>query len=157
MCLSGVPGGSDGKESPYSAGDLGSIPGLGRSPGGGNGNTLQYSCLENSMQGGAWRATVHGIPKSRTWLSDFLFFFFFFKCVSVNKSNKTEMETLSHLKNHPQSKTLFPKMFFYIKHNFLSTKSEKKKTKTKKNNTGLQSLGVQTIVWWGWGFKIFYP
>ena len=48
------------------AGDLGSIPGLGRSPGEGNGNLLQYACLENSMDGGAWWATVHGVTKSRT-------------------------------------------------------------------------------------------
>ena len=47
------------------------IPGSGRSPGGGNGNPLQYSCLENPMDGGAWRATVHGVAKSRTRLSDF--------------------------------------------------------------------------------------
>ena len=53
------------------AGDLGSIPGLGRSPGEGNGNLLQYSCLENSMDGGAWRATVHRVAKSWTWLSYF--------------------------------------------------------------------------------------
>ena len=51
--------------------DVGSIPGLGRSPGIGNGNPLQYSCLENSMNGGAWQATVHGVAKSRTRLSDF--------------------------------------------------------------------------------------
>ena len=48
------PGGSEGKASVYSAGDLGSIPGLGRSPGEGNGNPLQYSCLENTMEGEAW-------------------------------------------------------------------------------------------------------
>ena len=53
-------------------GDLGSIPGLGRSPGDGNSYPLQYSCLENSKDRGAWRATVHGVTKSRTWLSDFL-------------------------------------------------------------------------------------
>ena len=51
-------------------GDLGLIPGLGRYPGEGNGNPLQYSCLENSMDRGAWWATVHGVAKSRTWLSD---------------------------------------------------------------------------------------
>ena len=50
-------------------GDLGSIPGLGRSPGEGNGNPLQYSCLENPMDGGAWWAIVHGVAKSRTQLS----------------------------------------------------------------------------------------
>ena len=69
------PCGSDGKESACNAGDPGSIPGLGRSPGEGNGNPLQYSCLENLMDRGAWRATVHGVTKSRTWLSDFTFHF----------------------------------------------------------------------------------
>ena len=54
------------KESACNAGDLGSIPGSGRSPGEGNGNPLQYSCLENSMDGGAWWATVHGVAKSQT-------------------------------------------------------------------------------------------
>ena len=57
------PGGSDGKESACNARDQGSIPGLGRSPGEGNGNPLQYSCLENSMDGRAWQATVHGVTK----------------------------------------------------------------------------------------------
>ena len=68
------PGGSDGKASAYSAGDLGSIPGWGRSLGEGNGNPLQYSCLKNPMDGGAWQATVHGVTKSRTRLNDFTFF-----------------------------------------------------------------------------------
>ena len=67
----GFPGGSDGKASACNVGDPGSIPGSGRSPGEGNGNTLQYSCLENSMDGGAWWATVHGDTKSGTRLSDF--------------------------------------------------------------------------------------
>ena len=58
------PGGSDGKASAYNVGDLGSILGLGRSPGEGNGNPLQYSCLENPMDGGAWKATVHGVTES---------------------------------------------------------------------------------------------
>ena len=57
------------KNMPASAGDPASIPGSGRSPGEGNGNSLQYSCLENSMDRGAWRATVHGIAKSRTQLT----------------------------------------------------------------------------------------
>ena len=63
-------GGPDGKESACSAGDLGSIPGSVRSPGEGNGNPLQYSCLENPMDRGAWRATVHGVAESGTQLSD---------------------------------------------------------------------------------------
>ena len=58
------------QESACSAEDLGSIPGLGRSPGEGNGNPLQYSCLENFMDRGAWRATIYGVTKSQTWLSD---------------------------------------------------------------------------------------
>ena len=66
-----LAGGSDGKASAYSAGDPGSIPGSGRSPGEGNGNPLQYSCLENSMDGGAWLAIVHGVTKSWTQLSNF--------------------------------------------------------------------------------------
>jgi len=61
----GFPGGSDGKDSACNSGDPGLIPGLGRSPGEGNGNPLQYSCLENSMDRGTWRATVHGVAKSR--------------------------------------------------------------------------------------------
>ena len=60
------PGGSDGKESAYNAGDLSLIPGLGRSPGEGNGHPHQYSGLENSIDRGAWQATVHGVTKSRT-------------------------------------------------------------------------------------------
>ena len=69
MCVNiyihiGFPGGSDDKESACSAGDLGSIPGSGRSPGEGNGNPLQYPCLENSKDRGAWWATVHGIAES---------------------------------------------------------------------------------------------
>ena len=58
------PGGLDGKESACNSEDLGSIPGLGRSPGGGHGNPLQYSCLENPMDRGAWRATVHSVAES---------------------------------------------------------------------------------------------
>ena len=70
------PGGSDGEASAYSAGDLGSVPGLGRSPGEGNGNPLQYSCLGNPMDGGAWQATVHGVAKSWTdWATSLSFTF----------------------------------------------------------------------------------
>ena len=65
------PGGSDSKASVYNSGDPGLIPGLGRSPGEGNGNPLQYYCLKNPMDRGAWQATVHGVAKSRTRLSDF--------------------------------------------------------------------------------------
>ena len=71
----GFPGGSDGKASACNARDLGSIPGSARSPGEGNGNPIQHSCLENPMDGGAWKAAVHGVAKSRTRLSDFTFTF----------------------------------------------------------------------------------
>ena len=64
--LIGFPGSSDGKESACKAGDPGSIPGLRRPPGGGQGNPLLYSCLENPMDRGAWRAIVQGIRKSQT-------------------------------------------------------------------------------------------
>ena len=65
------PSSSDGKASVYNVGDPGSIPGSGRSAGEGNGNPLQYCGLENPMDRGAWQATVHGVAKSWTQLSDF--------------------------------------------------------------------------------------
>ena len=65
------PGGSDGKASVYNVGDPGLSPGLGRSPGEGNGNPLQYYCLENPMDRGAWQAAVYGVTKSWTRLSEF--------------------------------------------------------------------------------------
>ena len=68
-----LPPTSEVKASARNAGDLGSISRLGRSLGEGNGNPLQFSCLENSMDGGAWWATVHGVAKSRTRLRDFTF------------------------------------------------------------------------------------
>ena len=88
----GFPAGSASKDSPCNVGDLGLIPGLGRSPGEGkgyplqysdlenstvHGTPLQYSCLENPMDGGAWEAAVHGVAKSRTRLSKFTFTFHF--------------------------------------------------------------------------------
>ena len=69
----GFPGGVVVKNPPANAGDAGVtglIPGSGRLPGGGNGNTLQHLCLENRMDRGAWRAIVHGVAKTRTPLSD---------------------------------------------------------------------------------------
>ena len=70
FCIWGFPGGSDGKEAACKAEDWGSIPWLGRSPGNGNGNPLQHSCLENSMDRGAWWAAIYGVTKSQAWLSD---------------------------------------------------------------------------------------
>ena len=65
-CSTGFPGILDGKESAFNEGDPGSVPGLGTSPGEGNGNVLQYSFLENPMDRGAWWSTVHGVTKSQT-------------------------------------------------------------------------------------------
>ena len=67
----GSPGGSDGKASALNAEDAGSIPGWKRSPGEGNSNPFQYTCLENFMDGGDWWATVNGVAKNRTRLSNF--------------------------------------------------------------------------------------
>ena len=72
LIILGLPSSSAGKESACSAGDSGdlaSIPGSGRSPGGGHGNPLQYSCLENPMDREGWQATVHGVAESWTWLT----------------------------------------------------------------------------------------
>ena len=69
--MASKPFSSDGKVPACNVGDLGSIPGLGRSPGEENGNPLQYSCLENPMVRGAWWTTVHGVAKSQTQLSNY--------------------------------------------------------------------------------------
>ena len=81
------PGGSDGKASACNVGDPGSVPGSGRSPGEGIGYPLQYSCLANPTDGGAWSAAVHGVSKSRTRLKDFTFTFHF---------HALEKETANH-------------------------------------------------------------
>ena len=85
-------GGSDGKASACNVGDPGSIPRLGRSPGERNGNPLQYSCLENSMDRGAWWATQSkGLQRGRTQLNDFTFFSFFLSLIfGFKKHNKLE-------------------------------------------------------------------
>ena len=70
LCCIVETGGSVVKNLPANIGDLGSIPGSGRSPGEENGDSLQYSCLENPMNRGAWWATTHGVTKSQTQLSD---------------------------------------------------------------------------------------
>ena len=70
LVLTGLLGGSVVKNLPAKAGDMGSIPESGRSPGEGNGNPLQYSCLENPMDRGAWWTAVHRVAKSQTQLSD---------------------------------------------------------------------------------------
>ena len=73
----GFPGGSDSKESACSPGDPGLIPGSGRSPGEENVKPLQYSCLENPVDRGAWQATAHGVAKSQARLSSFILTFIF--------------------------------------------------------------------------------
>ena len=84
----GFPGDSDSKESACNGEDPGSIPGLGRSPGEGKGNPFQDSCLENSMDGGAWQATVHGVAKESDMTEQlsftFTFFFLYFFSIYFN-------------------------------------------------------------------------
>ena len=87
MLTTDFPGGSLSKESACSVGDPGSILALWRSPGEGNGNPLQYSCLENFMDRGTWWAPVHGVTKSRTWLNDWtlpLSPFYYSKLVNIS-------------------------------------------------------------------------
>ena len=93
------PGGSDGKASVYNAGDPCSIPGLGRSPREGNGNQLQYYCLENPLDRGPWWAAVHGVAKSRTRLSDFTFTFTFH--VPMKPSHNQCHRYIYHLQKLP--------------------------------------------------------
>ena len=81
----GFPGGSEVKASASNAGDPGLIPGLGRSPGEGNGNPLQYSCLENPMDGGAWKATVHWGHKESDMTERLHFHFHFFQASILNQ------------------------------------------------------------------------
>ena len=91
------------KASAYHAGDLGLIPGSGRSSGEGNGNPLKYSCLENSMDVEAWWATVHGIAKSRTWFCNFTFTF-----ISQSESSKL---CLAYLTWFPLLIVVWPGLF----------------------------------------------
>ena len=96
------PSGSDGKASAYNSGDLGSIPGLGRSPGERNGNPFQYSCLENPMDRETWQATVHGVAKSRKRLSDI--YLLTYSCTMVGHSGmKSENESRSVMSDSLQS------------------------------------------------------
>ena len=102
----GFPGGLDGKESACNVGDLGMIPGSGRSPGEGNGNPLQHSCLENPIVGGAWQSTVYGVTKSRTQLNDFTITITVtasldmnvFKVINMHSQNVSEKS--KHLHSH---------------------------------------------------------
>ena len=91
ICFLMLPWWLDGKESACNARDLGPVPGSGRSPGGGNGYPLQYSCLGNSMDNGAWLATVHGVAKNWTQLNNKHFHFnFLLKNINITHKNKTE-------------------------------------------------------------------
>ena len=84
----GFPGGSDYKGFASSVGDVGLIPVSGRSPGDGNGNPLQYSCLENPMDRGAWQAMVHRVSKSQMQLSNFHFLQRKKKCYQLNMTQR---------------------------------------------------------------------
>ena len=105
----GFPGGSEVKASACNAGDLGSISASGRSPGEGNGSPLQFSSLENPTDWGAWWATVHGVAKSQTRLSDFTFTFF------------------QELTEHIQDMVLKHSFFTLLKYTFGITVSRKTK------------------------------
>ena len=94
-------GGSDGKETTCNAGDLGSIPGLGRSPGEGNGYPLQYSCLENSMDRGDWQGTGHGVTKSWTQLSNFHLLLIIVSCKAAVCKHSSKHCTCTALTNRP--------------------------------------------------------
>ncbi|CAI9156274.1 unnamed protein product [Rangifer tarandus platyrhynchus] len=92
---------SDGKESACNAGDLGSIPGSGRSSGEGNGNPLQCSSLENSTDRGAWRATVCGVTKSRTRLSDSHYYLYIYLFILIVPFSMQDLSLLTRIKPMP--------------------------------------------------------
>ena len=125
------PGGSDGKASACKAGDLGLIHRSGRSPRKGNGNPIQYSCLENSMDRGAWQATDHGIAKSQTQLSNFTKNTQTINNIKDHFLNKTELLRIKSskttitpdLRGLPQNL----KFFSYILNKRLFQQVEKKK------------------------------
>ena len=101
----GFPSGSDCKESTLNVEDLGSIPGLGRSPGEGNSNLLQYSCLESSMDGGASQAIVHGIAKNWTqleqlhwWTCVMEHFFEYLPAICISSLLRCLFRSLAHFK-----------------------------------------------------------
>ena len=97
LATRGFPCSSVGKESACSTGDLSLIPGLRTSPGEGNGSPLQYPCLEDSMNGGAWQAAVHGVTKSWTQLSDFCFNFHFpLSCIGEGNGNPLQCSCLEN-------------------------------------------------------------
>ena len=93
-CLWGFPGSSVVKNLPANAGDAGPIPGSGRSRGGENGNPLQYSCLENFMDTGAWQATVHGVTESDT--TEWLHFHFSLSCIVEGNGNPLQCSCLEN-------------------------------------------------------------
>ena len=111
----GFPGGSEVKASACNAGDPGSISGLGRSPGGGHGNPLQYSCLENPMDRGAWQLTVHGVTKRRTWRSNQRSLFTSQITLSITISWFSKSLLLSCHMVHVLSRYVFPFMFIPLK------------------------------------------
>ena len=106
------PGGSDGKESACNVGNLGPIPGLGRSSVEGNANPLQHSCLENPMDRGAWWATVYIITKSQTWLSNeacmhaHISVSVFVSCQHIGQRTKCESWWMNHHKQEDTDPTL---------------------------------------------------
>ena len=105
MYWRGFPGGSVVKNPPAKAGDVGSIFDLGRSPGEGNGNLLQYSCLGNPVDRGAWWATIHGVAKSQTQLSDFTSLHFKYGLLggSVVKNLPAHVEDLGSIRGSGRS------------------------------------------------------
>ena len=115
--LLGFPGSLDGKASSYNVGDLGLIPGSARSPGEGNGNPLQYSCLENPMDWGTWWATVHGIAKSPTRLSDFTFTFTLslFVAVKSYNSKRQSIGTKVHLLVQSANTCILTLLYWHIR------------------------------------------
>ena len=144
----GFPGGSDSRESACSVWDPGSIPGLGRSPGEENGNPLQYSCLGNPTERGAWWATVPEVTKSQTQLSDFTFTHSDnLECLQARMALKNGLDQWDLIDNSQDSERDFDSLDETEKHDrcfpFLLLSSLSKGS----------MAGVAEAMWWPWGSK----
>ena len=146
----GFPGSSAGKESAWNAGDLGSVTGSGTSPGGGHGNLLQYSCLENPRDRGAWRAAVYGVAQSWTQLK---------RLSSSSNHWQISIYHIRHCFSYPKSTRISVSVDFEILcvlKNFRDGIGPEFQKRRKLESAGLRDLFQVTVLYvstWGWSLR----